>query len=43
MPLFVHPNITAYRIKSDYNWVNPKYLCFELGRRANNVTSGVIP
>lgn len=43
MPLFVHPNITAYRIKSDYNWVNPKYLCFELGRRATNVTSGVIP
>lgn len=38
MPLFVHPNISAYRIKSDINWVNVTYLCFELGRRANNVT-----
>jgi signal transduction histidine kinase len=43
MPLFVHPNISAYRIKAGCNWISAKYLCFELGRRANNVTSGVIP
>ena len=43
MPLFVHPNISAYRIKPGCNWISAKYLCFELGRRANNITSGVIP
>lgn len=43
MPLFVHPNISAYRIKANCNWVSARYLCFELGRRINNVTSGVIP
>ena len=43
MPLYVHPNVSAYRIKPNCNWVSAKYLCFELGRRANNVTSGVIP
>lgn len=43
MPLYVHPNVSAYRIKPNCNWVSATYLCFELGRRANNVTSGVIP
>ena len=43
MPLFVHPNVSAYRIKSDHSWVNPKYLCYELDKRVNNAASGVIP
>lgn len=42
-PLFVHPNVSAYRIKSNCEWVNPNYLCFEISRRSDNVTTGIIP
>lgn len=41
-PIFVHPNVAAFRIKSDKKWVNPEYLCYELLRRAHS-TFGVIP
>ncbi len=42
-PLFVHSNVSAYRIKEACSWVNPKYLCYELSRRVGNITNGVIP
>ncbi len=42
-PLYVHSNVAAYRLKEDCDWVNPKYLCYELSRRANIVTDGTIP
>lgn len=41
-PIFVHPNVAAFRIKAEKRWVHPEYLCYELFRRAHS-TFGVIP
>lgn len=41
MPLYVHPNVSAYRITAD--WVYPEYLCYEISRRVTPATSGIIP
>lgn len=40
-PLFVHPNVMAFRVTKD--WVCPHYLCYELSRRIIKVGEGVLP
>lgn len=37
-PVFIHPNIVAFRIKAD--WVSPYYLCYELDRRISKMGDG---
>ncbi len=40
-PVFVHPNVKAFRIIA--KWVNPSYLCLELSKQNNLVVGTVIP
>lgn len=40
-PVFVHPNVKAFRIIAE--WVNPSYLCLELSKQNNLVVGAIIP
>ena len=42
-PIFIHPNVFAYKLGKNVNWVDYQYLCYELDRRSKDIAVGVIP
>ncbi len=40
-PVFVHPNVKAFRIIA--KWVNPSYLCLELSKQDSLAVGAIIP
>lgn len=42
-PIFLHPNVFAYKLRSENGWVDYQYFCYEISRRAKDIAVGVIP
>ena len=42
-PIFLHPNVFAYKLNREVSWVDYQYFCYEISRRAKNIAVGVIP
>lgn len=42
-PIFIHPNIWVYKLKSTTTWVDYQYFCYELSRRANFIAKELVP
>ncbi len=42
-PIFLHPNVFAYKLNREVGWVDYQYFCYEISRRAKNIAVGVIP
>lgn len=42
-PLFVHPNVSVYKIRKGKEWIDTQYLCYEINRRVGNTAIGIIP
>ena len=42
-PIFLHPNVFAYKLRSENYWVDYQYFCYEISRRAKDIAVGVIP
>ena len=42
-PIFLHPNVFAYKLNREVDWVDYQYFCYEISRRAKNIVVGVIP
>lgn len=36
-PLFISQNIKAFRIKKEFKWVSPQYVCYELSKRIESL------
>lgn len=42
-PIFLHPNVFAYKLRSENGWVDYQYFCYEISRRAKDIAVGIIP